>query len=237
MNVQTAQEILRKTRDDYTKIAQHFSQTRKKRIWPDVEQFLEYINPGDKILDVGCGNGRLLQLLSGKEVDYTGLDISPALVEEAKKEWSGLDQKVEFQVGDILDLKFSENSFDVVFCLAVLYHIPSKKLREKAITNLAKVVKPGGYVFITVWNLWQPKFLSYIRKNNFKRFFGLSKLDFNDFFLPWKDSSGKVLTTRYCHAFRKKELKSLVSSASLKIIQLDPGNTEINHNISIGAKK
>lgn len=234
MKKSTAQEIIKKTENDYNLIAGQFSSTRKKRLWSDIEQFLPYINKHDKILDVGCGNGRLLQLFSDLEVDYSGIDISNSLIHEAKKEWP----KARFAKGDIMKLDSQEASFRAVFCLAVLYHIPSRELRQQAMANLARVVEPGGHVFITVWNLWQDKFKSYIRANNWKKLLGMSKLDLNDFMLPWKNQKGETMTERYCHAFKENEMVALVRQAGLKVIKSgQSGNNEQKYNIFVVAQK
>ena len=218
MNQKTAKKLLKKTRKDYTKIADHFAETRKY-IWPEFKKFLAYLKSGDKVLDVGCGNGRLLQLFYDMPIDYIGIDSCPELIEQAKKKWHRPNRKIQFTVADAVDLDFEEGSFDAVFCLATLHHIPGKEMQEKVIANIKRVVKKNGYVFITVWNLWQKKYRGYIWKNNFKKIIFLSKFDFNDFLLPWKNPDGKIMATRYCHAFKKEELESLLVSSGLKIIQ------------------
>ncbi len=64
-------------------MANKFSQTRKY-FWRGLEFIADYAQDGGKILDFGCGNGRLLELFSGKNIDYTGVDISEKLVDIAK---------------------------------------------------------------------------------------------------------------------------------------------------------
>ncbi|MFH1564480.1 MAG: class I SAM-dependent methyltransferase [bacterium] len=104
MDKATAQLLLSQNKKTYNSIAQNFSQTRNK-IWPELDFFIKnYIKDGSSILDVGCGNGRLLGALradgsptSTLEAElpfaYTGIDISEKLIDEASKQFSGKENK------------------------------------------------------------------------------------------------------------------------------------------------
>ena len=80
-----AEYLLKKTKEDYDKIAEEFSRTRE-RPWPEIKFLIDkYIIAGERILDLGCGNGRLLEFFKDKKVDYIGTDFSEKLIEIAKK--------------------------------------------------------------------------------------------------------------------------------------------------------
>ena len=80
-----AEYLIKKTTQDYNLIAEVFSRTRE-RIWPEMRfLFDDYPVPGEKILDIGCGNGRFLEIFKQKKVDYFGVDSSERLIEIAKK--------------------------------------------------------------------------------------------------------------------------------------------------------
>ena len=69
MNLDYAEYLLKKTIQDYNLIAEEFSRTRE-RIWPEMRfLFDEYLIPGEKILDIGCGNGRFLEIFKEKKVE------------------------------------------------------------------------------------------------------------------------------------------------------------------------
>jgi len=116
-------------------IAEDFSRTRRY-LWPDFQSLAEYIKPQDKVLDLGCGNGRLIELLGDKEIDYLGVDNVQNFIEIAKKKYPAYS----FQVADALSLPFADNSFDKVCSIAVLHHIPSEELRLKFLEE-AKTLK------------------------------------------------------------------------------------------------
>lgn len=220
MKREYAEYLIEKTKQDYNLIAGQFSSTRSF-FWQDLLPFLNYTNSGDKVLDLGCGNGRLFPLLKSKNIDYIGVDNSEELIKEAKKKFPN----GKFQIADIFKLPFPEKHFDKVYCIAVLHHIPSKEMRAQVLEEIKRVLRPGGFLILTVWNLWQKKTTwKSLIKNNLLKLIGLSKMDFNDILVPWKDKTGKVLVQRYIHLFTEKELGKLTEKAGF--IVKDIGITE-----------
>lgn len=200
--------MLKKTRRDFNLIAPDFSRTRW-RMWPEFKNFREYVEDGDKVLDAGCGNGRLLELLGDKDIDYVGVDFSENLIKIAQKK----HPQYKFLVGDVLDLSLEDNSFDVVFSVAVLHHIPSKEFRQKVLEEVRRVLKPQGTLILTVWDVWgKKKAWLNVLKYGFLKILGKTKLDFLDVLVPW----GKK-TLRYYHYFTKTELINLVNKAGFEI--------------------
>lgn len=218
MKVATRDKLLNLVKNNYQEIAFDFNATRKKEIWPEISRFTEIVKTGDRILDAGCGNGRLLEALKDKATNYLGVDSSSELIKLAQTNYPGK----KFIVGDILNLDMvAENNFAYVFCLAVWQHIPSRELRLAALKQLAKKISPEGVLIISVWNLWQqPKYRRQLWKNYWLKIFTRRELGFNDLIFPWKNSRGEAVSERYYHAFTKKELKKLVRLAGLKTIEL-----------------
>lgn len=174
----------------------------------------EYIKPGDNVLDLGCGNGRLYSFLKKRGIKYTGIDSSERMIEIAKEKNQEGDPK--FEVVEALDLPFSENSFDKVYSVAVLHHVPSSDFRLEFMEEIKRVLKSKGKLVLTVWNLAQIDKPSLI-KYTILRLFGKSKLDPKDVFYPWKNPEGKILAQRYVHCFSKTELEELAKEAGLKV--------------------
>ncbi|MDD4900660.1 MAG: class I SAM-dependent methyltransferase [Patescibacteria group bacterium] len=226
MDQATQQNLLELVKNNYDQIAVSFSTTRTKYIWPELVKLAGQVKDGDKILDVGCGNGRLLQVLGGKNIQYLGLDNSVKLLEEARNSWkmsaalrSG---DWNFIQGDILSLERVPNKdFDYIFCVAVLHHLPGIDLRIKALKQMKAKIGLGGKIVVTVWNLWtQEKFNQLIRRAAFLKFFGKSKMDYGDIVFDWKDHQGQPVSRRYYHAFTKRGLKKIAAQAGLKVDKL-----------------
>ncbi len=236
MDKDYAQYLLEKTTQDYNLIAEDFSRARE-HIWEEMRfLFDNFLIPGERVLDLGCGNGRFYQVMKDKNIDYIGVDISEKLIEIAKKRFP----KAKFQVADALNLPFPDNYFDKVFSIAVLHHIPSKEFRLQSLKEARRVLKPGGLLILTVWNLWQKKtawklFLKY----TFLKLIGKSKLDFGDIFYPWKSQDGKILIQRYFHLFSKNSLKKLVNKAGFGVKEINIFKREEtkNYNIYLIAEK
>jgi arsenite methyltransferase len=112
----------------------------------------------EKVLDVGCGRGLLLvgaarRLTSGRAVGvdvWHGLQLSgnrPQAVQDNARR-AGVAERVEVRDGDARHLPFPDTSFDVVLSSLVLHNISSRAERRQAVREMARVLKPGGYIAI-----------------------------------------------------------------------------------------
>ncbi len=219
MKSEFAKKILEKVKADYSRIAPDFSRTRQT-IWEEMKVFRKYVKNGDRVLDLGCGNGRLYEIFEGMSIHYLGVDNSPELIEFARKRW-GEDEKRKFIIGDAINLDWWDGKkYNAVFLIAVLHHIPSWELRKKVLENVSNILEENGILVMTNWNLFEGKYLVYILKNIFKKITGKSDLDFMDALIPWKSAeTGEIVAERYVHAFTLRELKHLVKEAGLQIVE------------------
>lgn len=228
-----AEYLINKTKEDYNLIASHFSNTRK-HIWKDLVFIINYITPEDKVLDLGCGNGRFYELVNKRTNSYTGIDISEKLIAEAKRKYP----KATFKVADAAKLPFSENSFDKVLSIAVLHHIPSKKLQKKFFEEIKKILRPKGLLILTVWDLWgNLRAKKLIFKYGFFKIIGLSKFDFKDIFYSWKSQDGQVIAERYIHCFTKKEISKLARKTGFRVKEIKKIGENPGINILLIAEK
>jgi ubiquinone/menaquinone biosynthesis C-methylase UbiE len=218
MKPEVVKKNLQQIEEGYNLIAKKFSETRK-HFWRNLEFTKQYVKEGDKILDFGCGNGRLLELFAGKKIVYKGVDISQNLLELAKKKYP--ENKKDFIriSSDELSLPFSDKNFNSVYSVATFHHLPGKTYRKRVVRELYRVMKPEGWIIITVWNLWQKKYRRHLYKNWLKKLGGRSKMDWNDCRINFTDNTGKVFA-RYHHAFTKKELMGLFREAGFNIIEV-----------------
>ena len=111
---------------------------------------LANVNPGDRVLDVGCGTGSLTltaHSYAGPSGKVYGIDAAPEMIEVAKKKASRSGREVVFDVGLIEDLAFPDATFDVVISRLAIHHLPDD-LKRRGFTEILRVLKPGGHVLI-----------------------------------------------------------------------------------------
>ncbi len=151
------QDKIESIKNVYNTIGDEFSASRAY-IWPDLKPFLQDVPDNASVLDVGCGNGRLLLGLP-QNIRYTGLDISSVLIQKAFEN----HPQAHFLETDITKEAAWKNlpRFDYVFCIAVIHHLPTRKDQLFVLKQIKKHLKPGGKCLITAWNLWQPKLLKH----------------------------------------------------------------------------
>jgi ubiquinone/menaquinone biosynthesis C-methylase UbiE len=186
-------------------MADKFSGTRKY-FWKDFEFVLYYVKEGEKMLDFGCGNGRLSEMLKEKNVDYFGVDVSEKLIDKAIQKYAG--EKVNFEkISSSGSLPFPDDFFNQVVSISVFHHFP-RAHTQKMIKELYRVTKPGGVVIVSAWNLWQRRFWKYwINPRNILR---------RNIIIPFRNNQGEIFN-RFHHMFSKRELKGFFQKAGFKI--------------------
>lgn len=116
---------------------------------------LNYINriaaiAGKKVLDVGCGGGILSESMAGLKADVTGIDLSEKALKVAKLHLLESGKQVNYRKIAVEDMAAeAPASFDVVTCMEMIEHVPDP---ASVIAACAKLVKPGGYVFLSTLN-------------------------------------------------------------------------------------
>jgi ubiquinone/menaquinone biosynthesis C-methylase UbiE len=115
--------------------------------------------PGSGVLDVCCGAGASAfpaAKLVGPEGRVIGVDIAQALLElaQAKAAQRRLGN-IQFELGDLLSLRFPNESFDAVVCVFGIFFVPDM---AAAVRELWRCVRPGGQLAVTTWgpNLFEP---------------------------------------------------------------------------------
>jgi len=110
----------------------------------DLERAITEIGAGKKVLDVGCSDGQVMEIIAKKRNDVFGVDLSKNAVEIAKK------RGLKVKVGNLLEIPFEGSSFDVVFCSHVIEHIFDT---NKALKEFHRVLRKGGKLIIMTENL------------------------------------------------------------------------------------
>jgi len=212
MEKEIADKILHDTERGYDLISEKFSQTRK-HFWRGLEFLKDHTHKGNRVLDFGCGNGRLLELIGdAADIEYYGTDVSEKLIEIAEGKHS--NNNIHFLKTDPIQstLPFETGFFNTVYSIAVFHHLPSQKYRREVANELFRVTKKDGRVVVTVWNLWQRKYFKNIVKNWQDKILGKSELDWNDCMISFTNNQG-LKFERYHHAFTKREIKNLFQCA------------------------
>lgn len=134
-----------RSKDNYNKKAENYEATfdgrftvKFKKILAD---FLE-ISPGHLLVDVACGNGRLLHMLGGKGAfrGY-GVDISDEMIKQAK----ALNPNMEFSVASCEQLPFADGMIDIMTVCAAFHHFPDV---EKFAGEADRTLRKGGMICI-----------------------------------------------------------------------------------------
>jgi len=149
-------KTLDSVRSNFNTIAEDFAQTRQF-IWPDVKKFVPKIRRKDKVLDLGCGNGRMAELIENKK-NYLGIDFSAKLLKIAHKSYP----RAHFLLGDITKPKLwskitQKSKFNLILCIATLHHIPKEK-QNFVLEHIYNSIGKNGRFVLSVWNLWQSRF-------------------------------------------------------------------------------
>jgi tRNA (uracil-5-)-methyltransferase TRM9 len=216
VNPTTISCLLDLNRQFYQTFALPFSYTRL-RLQPGVQRILESISRTDDVLDLGCGNGELARQLvkNGHKGNYTGLDFSPALLEQAK---TGLPSNFLFLQADLSakdwDAPVSANHYAAILAFAVLHHLPGEDLRFHVLSKVRSLLSPGGRFTHSEWQfLNSPRLVARIQP---WEAIGLSASDVDpgDYLLDWRQG-GRGL--RYVHHFSEHELAQLAEATGFEI--------------------
>jgi ubiquinone/menaquinone biosynthesis C-methylase UbiE len=112
-----------------------------------VDDLVEAVPEGAEVLDVGTGPGVLLVELAGRRPDVrvTGVDLSADMVTAAQGNVGEFGERVSVRVGDVVDLPFPDDAFDVVVTSLSMHHWDRP---ADAVPELARVLRPGGRLFV-----------------------------------------------------------------------------------------
>jgi len=141
----------------------------------EIQHALEYIRDGDRVLDVGCGPGVALRhYASTRKIEAFGVDYANNMIALAKKLVIDTSShlKIQFQVASVLELPFENNHFDVITSHRCLMALLDWNLQQRALTEIHRVLKPGGQLI-----LMEGTFDGLERLNFYRQKFNLSEIE------------------------------------------------------------
>jgi len=215
----TVGKLLALNREFYATFAEPFADSRTL-FDPALTSILPYIPRGARVLDVGCGNGRLALLLDRGRPGamYVGIDAVPELIEVARAQAGQFDISAEFHILDISRPGWSDSfrgaSFDCVVALAALHHIPSFKLRARVLREMAQLLAPRGRVLLSTWQFVESDRLRRKIVDWTEAGIPAKALEPGDYLLDWS-RGGRGL--RYCHLVGETELRQLAAESGLGV--------------------
>jgi SAM-dependent methyltransferase len=216
----TVERLLALNRAFYATFARPFADSRSLAD-PALTAILPYIPLRARVLDVGCGNGRLALLLDRERpgVLYVGIDVVPELLEMARTRTADLKNITsQFHIVDITQPNWSSVigslSIDTVVCLAVLHHLPGFDLRARVLREMAGLLAPDGRVILSTWQFLASPRLR--RKIVDWSEVGIASeaLEPGDYLLDWWRGRRGL---RYVHLLDEAEVERLAAASGLRV--------------------
>lgn len=112
------------------------------------------IAEGEKVLEIGCGAGRTAVVLAKRGYAVSAIDSSPNMLAIARQHAAdvGVARLIDTKVGNAHQLDFPNESFGLVLAIGVMPYLHSA---DKALTEMTRVLKPGGFLLLTAGNRWR----------------------------------------------------------------------------------
>lgn len=128
---------------------------------------LEALEPGigEKILEIGCGSGYYTRELVRLGAAVTATEFAPSALAQARRNLDELAGEVELRLEDAQSLDLADDSFDKVLLSEVIEHVPEP---ERAISEAARVLRPGGLLVVSTPSRYSPLNLAYAVKRRIR---------------------------------------------------------------------
>lgn len=214
----------------FDRIAREFDLARD-RPWEFVVDWLRGLEcPPGPLLDLGCGNGRHMQLAGSMGYECVGVDASAEMLAAARRRLGPAARLVR---GDARAVPLGPMAASVVLCVAVVHHIRDGRDRAGAVLEVARALRPGGHALFSVWALDDPGVAARARARPEAAGGGggggCSGGDGRDLLVPWGASPGGPVD-RYYRAIGTGELAALCGGAGLEVAWA--GERGANHVVS-----
>jgi cyclopropane fatty-acyl-phospholipid synthase-like methyltransferase len=169
---------------------------------------LKKYDTGSNLLDIGCGTGRDSLILSNEGFDIIAIDLSEEMLKIAKE----IAPKVTFLKMDIRNMSFKKRSFDCIWSLAALLHIPKENI-ENVFCRISEIIKISG---LFVFSL---------------------KLGEGEKYVENKGDNNLDGARRFFAYYSEEELKEILKKFKFEVLEVEKNETRGNKWISFITKK
>jgi ubiquinone/menaquinone biosynthesis C-methylase UbiE len=169
----------------YNNIATHFDKTRYS-VWSSVRKYIDTFSPGQKVLEIGCGNGK--NMLYRSDLDWSGIDISSEMVTICKS------KNLNVIEASMTNIPFPDEIFDGCLVIASYHHLNNEEDRIKALNEFYRILKINGKIIIQVWAQEQPLTSKFVFKAG-------------DNFVPWLNRVTGQQEQRYYNIYPANKLR------------------------------
>ncbi len=191
----------------FDSIAEAFDATRAQP-WSFVTDWLEGLGPLERpVVDVGCGNGRHLAVAGQRGMRGIGVDLSGRLLAIARQR---VGPDTDLLIGDARDLPIATDAAGAVLAVAVIHHIQEAGGRKDAVSEIRRVLAPGGEAIVSVWALDDPDVAARARARP------MEGGDGADMLVPWRAPGGPTVD-RYLRVISPGELADMLVNGGLEV--------------------
>ena len=196
--------------------------TKEVGLWVSEQYvFQKYLKTSDTILDLGCGTGRTtFPLFNLGYTQITGVDLTPEMIASAQKLNSHFNTNITFQIGDATQLDFPTAHFDaLIFSFNGIMSIPSQTMRDKALQEINRVLKPeSNFIFTThdrekdvnYLKFWEEQAEIWKKGEQRKDLF-----EFGDIIASSKNESREI----YIHIPNQSEIEAWLGQNGFKVLE------------------
>ena len=237
MELTTTQTLADLNRRFYEDHALAFADSRP-RLYSGVKRILALISPGARVLELGCGDGKVARALAAnsKIAAYLGLDLSPIMLDRARaglpypsgtiapeaKRSGGGAEGWGFALADLTSPDWPRalppQPFDWILAFAIFHHLPGFTARVQILRTLADHLASGGTFVMSNWQFTRSKRLQ-------QRIVPWSALNLaeadvepGDYLLSWERNNRRGL--RYVHVLGETEARQMAQAAGLIVVEV-----------------
>src|SRR3989338_8415398 len=229
MNPAIARRLADLNRQFYAEHAVAFAH-RRLTPQPGIARVLGQIPSGARVLEIGCGDGKVAQALrvSRNAIAYWGLDLDPTLLARARQAMlasappSSQPWSFTFALADLTAPDWARvlppEPFHWILAFSVFHHLPGSGCRQQVLRTLGEHLAPGGTLAMSNWQFMRSERLKARVRPWSSIGLTAAEVEPHDYLLDWERSGRHGL--RYVHLLEEAEARALAESAALKVIEV-----------------